>query len=227
MRVCRYPSPNFGPRRGFAVPEMIVLHYTGMDTAQAALERLCDPGPEVSAHYLIDEFGTVFQLVEEKHRAWHAGRSCWRGCRDVNSASIGIELANPGPLDNAPPFPTAQMDALEWLIVDIRDRYAIPASAILAHSDVAPGRKVDPGAKFDWGRIVPNPDVVEARADPGEFWGILTAIGYDPDVLASARLSAFRLRHHPNVLEGDVTAKDVAVAEAVLARQQNASGKAG
>lgn len=153
MKITQTPSPNHGPRKGVDAPDMILIHYTAMETAAAAIARLCDPGPEVSAHYLICEDGKITQMVPEDRRAWHAGVSCWDGEEDINSCSIGIELANPGPLNALPPFPERQMSALEWLIADIRTRWAIPVSRILGHEDVAPGRKFDPGPKFDWARI--------------------------------------------------------------------------
>ena len=153
MEIAQLSSPNFGKRKNDVLPDMIVIHYTAMETADAAIQRLCDPGPEVSAHYVIDETGQVTQLVDEKCRAWHAGLSDWQGETDVNSVSIGIELANPGPLDDLPPFPEAQMTALEKLIRDIRTRWSIPIDRIVGHEDVAPGRKADPGPKFDWARL--------------------------------------------------------------------------
>lgn len=142
-----YPSPNFGERK--APIDMLVLHYTGMDTAQAALERLADPtlgDARVSAHYLVDEQGQVFQLVDEQKRAWHAGESYWRGQTDINSRSIGIEIANPGDV----PFPPAQMAAVAGLCKEIIARHGIPSWNVVGHSDIAPGRKADPGELFDW-----------------------------------------------------------------------------
>jgi len=132
---------------------MILIHYTGMETAEAAIARLCDPTPEVSAHYVISEAGRITQLVAEDRRAWHAGVSEWEGETDINSCSIGIELANPGPLEDLPPFPEPQMAALEELIADIQTRREIPSTRILGHEQVAPGRKFDPGPKFDWARL--------------------------------------------------------------------------
>ncbi len=150
MKIVDRPSPNFGRRRAGAAVDMLVLHYTGMPSAEAALDRLCDARAEVSAHYLVDEDGTVYRLVDEAHRAWHAGVSCWAGERDVNSRSIGIELANPGHEFGYRPFPDAQMEALIELARGILARHPIPPHRVLGHSDVAPGRKIDPGEKFDW-----------------------------------------------------------------------------
>lgn len=132
---------------------MIVIHYTGMESSAAARARLCDPAAEVSAHYLIDLDGAVEQLVAEDRRAWHAGVSEWRGEPDVNSRSIGIELVNRGHGPDYHPFPAPQIAALETLIRAILTRWAIPAENIVGHEDVAPGRKIDPGAKFDWARL--------------------------------------------------------------------------
>lgn len=132
---------------------MLILHYTGMESADAALDWLCAAESRVSCHYFVEENGGIVQLVPENRRAWHAGVSCWRGNRDVNSRSIGIEIANPGHENGYPPFGEAQMAAVGALCRDLVDRLAIPARNVLAHSDVAPGRKRDPGEKFDWARL--------------------------------------------------------------------------
>jgi len=147
------PSPNFGERRGFARPDMLVLHYTGMVSGQAAEDWLCDPRSEVSCHYVVHEDGRVVQLVPETSRAWHAGKSSWHGETDINSHSVGIEIVNPGHSFGYPPFPRRQITAVIALCRDIIARNAIPAARVLGHSDVAPGRKVDPGEKFPWGRL--------------------------------------------------------------------------
>ena len=141
-------SPNFGERR--QPVDMLILHYTGMVTGFAALERLCDPAAEVSCHYLIWEDGRITQLVDEAHRAWHAGKSHWAGITDINSASIGIELVHEGPGQGPPLFPRVQISACIALCKDIQTRHAIPAAHVLAHSDIAPGRKIDPGEGFPW-----------------------------------------------------------------------------
>ncbi len=144
------PSPNFGERRAGRTPDLLILHYTGMASAEAACRWLCDTASEVSCHYLVDEAGAVTQMVDEGMRAWHAGASSWEGERDVNSRSIGIEIHNPGPEGGYPDFPPAQMTAVEALARDIIERHRIAPRHVLAHSDVAPGRKIDPGEKFDW-----------------------------------------------------------------------------
>ncbi|MFT4096452.1 MAG: N-acetylmuramoyl-L-alanine amidase [Rhodoblastus sp.] len=145
-------SPNCGDRRGAGV-DSIVLHYTGMPTAEGALALLCDPASEVSCHYFVFEDGRIAQLVPEARRAWHAGRSSWFGETDMNSASIGIEIVNPGHDGGLPQFPDAQIGAVIALCRDIAARRAIAPARILAHSDIAPGRKVDPGEKFPWARL--------------------------------------------------------------------------
>lgn len=147
------PSPNHGPRPAGAVIDMLLLHYTGMPTAEAALARLCDPGAEVSAHYVVDEDGRCYRLVAEDRRAWHAGESIWAGSRDINGRSIGIELVNPGHEFGYRDFTEAQMAALESLARDILARHPIPPHRVLGHSDVAPERKQDPGECFDWARL--------------------------------------------------------------------------
>jgi N-acetylmuramoyl-L-alanine amidase len=156
MRVIERPSPNFGTRIGRLSVNLLLLHYTGMKSTSEALERLCDPNLEVSTHYLIDDSGRIFCLVDEKNRAWHAGVAFWSGEEDINSLSIGVEIVNPGHEFGYTQFPNIQMMAVEELCRDIIKRYSIPASRILAHSDVAIGRKKDPGELFDWKRLAMN-----------------------------------------------------------------------
>ncbi|MEM6971275.1 MAG: N-acetylmuramoyl-L-alanine amidase [Pseudomonadota bacterium] len=187
-----HPSPNHGPRRGDAAPDMVVIHYTAMADAASAIHRLCDPAAQVSAHYLIARDGTLIAMVAEDRRAWHAGHACWAGERDINSRAIGIELDNPG-LDAAGlpvPFSAALIARLEDLLADIITRYAIPPSRVLGHACVAPGRKHDPGPAFDWRRLAGQglaiwadplratfEDMTEARAR--EFRAVAMAIGID------------------------------------------------
>ena len=143
-------SPNFGPRANGVRPDMIVLHYTGMETGAAAEARLCDPASEVSSHYLVHEDGRIVQMVRESDRAWHAGKSSWRGVTDINSRSVGIEIVNPGHEFGYRAFPKAQILAVIELCRSIAHRHDVRPEMILGHSDVAPGRKVDPGEKFPW-----------------------------------------------------------------------------
>jgi len=153
---CR-PSPNFGARRGHgeaaADIRFLILHYTGMETARAALDWLCAPESEVSAHYFVDEDGTITQCVAEAARAWHAGAGSWRGETDINSHSIGIEIVNPGHAHDYRSFPDAQIGAVIRLCRDIVTRHGIEPRHVLAHSDTAPARKEDPGELFPWDRL--------------------------------------------------------------------------
>lgn len=149
----QHVSPNHGPRPDGARIELLVLHYTGMQSEAAALGWLCNPQSQVSSHYFVCEDGTVYRLVEEDRRAWHAGISSWRGLCDVNSRSIGVEIANPGHEYGYRPFPGRQIDAVIELCRGILSRHAIPARNVVAHSDVAPARKEDPGELFPWGQL--------------------------------------------------------------------------
>ncbi|MBL4613774.1 MAG: N-acetylmuramoyl-L-alanine amidase, partial [Magnetovibrio sp.] len=153
MTMAPVVSPNFDDRATGLPIDMLVLHYTGMQTCEAALERLCDKDAMVSAHYLIDEEGTVHRLVDEDKRAWHAGLAWWRGAMDVNGRSIGIELVNPGHEFGYRDFPDAQMTALEGLTSAIIKRHPIPPQNVVGHADTAPARKQDPGELFDWQRL--------------------------------------------------------------------------
>jgi N-acetylmuramoyl-L-alanine amidase len=189
-------SPNFGDRRGGARPELIVIHYTAMESCDAALTRLCDPAAEVSAHYLISESGAVIALVPEEARAWHAGAGEWAGRGDVNSRSIGIELANRGDA----PFAHRQMVALEALLGDVMARWSVPPQGVIGHSDMAPFRKSDPGPRFDWHRLAKAGLAVWPRpAEPRpsrDFIAAACRFGY-PEVEDAALLRAFRLRFRP------------------------------
>ncbi len=186
------PSPNFDART--APPDMLVLHYTGMASGEAALARMRDPDAKVSAHYMVEEDGRVFALVPEERRAWHAGVSFWLGQTDINSLSVGIEIVNPGHDLGYTPFPDAQIAAVIDLIADIRTRWIIPDERILGHSDVAPGRKVDPGELFPWKRLAeaghglwvePPPAPGASLGGGDEGTGVfalqagLTRLGYD------------------------------------------------
>ena len=144
------PSPNHTERNDAALPDMIVLHYTGMRDNEAAIRQLCSPASEVSAHYVVLQDGHIVQLVAESRRAWHAGVSWWAGETDVNSRSIGIEIANPGHDHGYPDYPRRQVAAVTALCRSILTRYQVPPDRVLAHSDVAPARKQDPGEKFPW-----------------------------------------------------------------------------
>jgi N-acetylmuramoyl-L-alanine amidase len=207
------PSPNFSERKGVLNPSLIIIHYTAMHDTESAQRALCNPDIEVSSHYLISGDGAVVQLVEEKHRAWHAGISSWGNILDVNSHSIGIELAN----DGLSPFSAKLMESLEHLLEVISKRWSIPASRVLAHSDVSPGRKIDPGLRFDWRRLAlkglavrteQKKDVVLGK---DELIKNLEAFGYNTEVDFGILLAAFRLRFNPNET-GELSRKDCSLA---------------
>lgn len=202
-------SPNCNDRK---LPvTMVVLHYTEMKPVETALERLCDPDAEVSAHYLISEAGEVTLLVPEEKRAWHAGRSHWRGVKDVNSASIGIELDHPGHALGYRPFADAQIDALIPLLARIVKRYSIPRANVVAHSDVAPARKLDPGELFPWERLaecglalpVPKIALGDVFDNDGAFYLALERYGYDISDGRKA-VEAFQRRWRPRKVDGEI-----------------------
>ncbi|SDD82950.1 N-acetylmuramoyl-L-alanine amidase [Paracoccus isoporae] len=205
-----FPSPNHGERRGGLRPSLIVIHYTGMQDCAAARDRLCDPAAEVSAHWLIDEDGRAEALVPEDRRAWHAGAGGWQGQGDVNSRSIGIELVNPG----TRPFAAAQMDALEELLRGIMARWQIGPDGVIGHSDMAPGRKCDPGPRFDWPRLARQGLALhpQIRGEDVPLADSLIAIGY-PEAEPADRLAAFRLRFRPGA-SGAETETDRRIAAA-------------
>ncbi len=234
------PSRSFDARR--APPELIVLHYTGMENGAAALARLRDPTAKVSAHYLVEVDGRVFRLVPEERRAWHAGVASWRGESDVNAASIGIELVNPGHDHGYRAFPDVQIEALVVLLSDIRERWTVADAGILGHSDVAPARKLDPGELFPWRRLaeaghglwVEPPPSPGATLGPGdEGLGVLALqaglirLGYG--LSASGRFDAetetvvraFQRHWRPDRLDGladgDTRARLVALLKAAQA----------
>jgi N-acetylmuramoyl-L-alanine amidase len=203
------PSPNFGERPADATLDMLIIHYTGMESTEASLARLCDPAARVSAHYLIDEDGTLYRLVDEASRAWHAGASHWAGATDINSRSLGIELQNPGHEFGYRSFPEAQMAVLIDLCGEILARHGIPAARVLGHSDVAPSRKEDPGELFDWKRLadagvgrLPAAPVAAAGMDEHAARASLTAIGYDPGVSLGDVLTAFQRHYRQTKIDG-------------------------
>lgn len=211
MKMRTTTSPNFDSRDGHAV-DMLVLHYTGMPTAQEAIRRLCDPASKVSAHYVVDEDGTAHAMVDESMRAWHAGVSFWRGAANINQRSIGIEIVNPGHEFGYRPFPDAQIDALIALIKDILTRHQIPARNIVAHSDVAPSRKEDPGELFPWERLAqagiglwPSEDGLRMADNKNNSSSSvirhLSSYGYDTADLPRA-ITAFQRHFRPNLING-------------------------
>lgn len=184
MLIESRPSPNHGPRAPGKPIDMIILHYTGMDVADGACRWLCDPRSGVSSHYFVHEDGRVLRLVEEERRAWHAGVSYWAGERDINSRSIGIEIANPGHEFGYPDFPDAQIGAVIELCREIMKRHAIPPERVLAHSDVAPQRKRDPGEKFPWARLADEGVGVWPEHSPPAGVPPLAAGAFGPEVRA-------------------------------------------
>lgn len=206
----KYSSPNYNDRVGYDAPNMIVLHYTGMKTAEEALERLCDTKSEVSAHYVIDEKGKSHQLVEDDKRAWHAGKSYWGGETDINSASIGIEIVNPGHEFGYEDFKSAQIKALIKLCQSLIIKYSIPPTRILGHSDVAPDRKYDPGHLFPWQELAaldigiwPVPMEMDYQAaedmilNQSGFLELLYTLGYSPQASSEGAIVAFHRRYYP------------------------------
>jgi N-acetylmuramoyl-L-alanine amidase len=221
MKLIEAPSPNFDART--APPDMIVLHYTGMVSGEAAIARLRDPEARVSSHYMVEEDGRVFRLVAEERRAWHAGASFWRGRTDVNGASIGIEIVNPGHEFGYRPFPEPQVAAVIELLGEIRTRWTIDDGDIVGHSDVAPERKVDPGELFPWKRLAEAGHGLwaDATAAPGAPLGVrdsgagvfalqagLTRLGYDCapsgeyELRTCAVVSAFQRHWRPERVDG-------------------------
>ena len=210
------PSPNFNERR----PSFVVLHHTTNDNVERALRTLTDPAREVSAHYVVGRDGKVYQLVDERQRAWHAGRSQWGGDFDLNSSSIGIELDNTG----EEPFTQAQIDALLRLLGDIQARYRIPPPNFLAHADVAPGRKVDPSALFPWRTLAEHgfgiwcePPFAPAPVGFDAVLG-LAALGYDTRNLAAA-IHSFKLRFVQTELGPVMTQDDLDRLHCLLGRR--------
>jgi len=190
---------------------MVVLHYTDMLSAEEAIARLCDPEARVSCHYLVTKSGEVVRMVPEDRRAWHAGRSYWRGTTDVNDDSIGIELDNPGHLNGYEPFPDPQIDALIPLLSDIMQRHRITRGNVVGHSDVAPARKRDPGELFPWGRLArlrlalprPTRNLMDPQWTEAGFLLALERFGYDVSDKMAA-IVAFQRRFRPELIDGEI-----------------------
>jgi len=231
-------SPNYGERRGHARPNCLILHYTGMPTGEAALRALTDPSSEVSAHYLVWEDGRIDQLVAESARAWHAGRGSWKGESDLNSASIGIEIVNPGHDGGSPPFPSPQIEATIELVRDICARWRIAPERILAHSDVAPARKRDPGEVFPWDRLwraglghwtepapIAGPPLFaheEEGAPVRAAQAMLALYGYSVeitgvyDLKTRQAVAAFQRHFRPERVDGEADASTLATLRALI-----------
>ena len=206
------PSPNHDQRS--RPISMIVLHYTDMLSAEEAIERLCDPAAGVSAHYLVTKSGEVVRMVPEERRAWHAGRSYWRGLTNVNDDSIGIEIDNPGHSNGYEPFPDAQVEAVVRLVADIKQRHHITRGNVVGHSDVAPARKRDPGELFPWGQLArlrlalprPTKNLMDPCWTEAGFLLALERFGYDvADKMAA--IIAFQRRFRPELIDGEIDAE--------------------
>jgi N-acetylmuramoyl-L-alanine amidase len=229
MTIIETPSPNFDER---ALPvSIIVLHYTGMPTAQAAIDRLRDPAAKVSAHYLVAEDGQILRMVGEDKRAWHAGKSLWRGIEDVNSASVGIEIVNPGHEFGYRPFMEEQIDALIPLVAEIKDRHGITRGNVVGHSDIAPTRKQDPGELFPWNRLAkvrlalprPTRGLMDPLWSDAGFLVALERFGYDvKDKLAA--VVAFQRRFRPELLDGVIDGECRSILLALLLPKPQGDG---
>lgn len=215
-------------------PSMIILHYTGMETGEAAIERLCDPAAEVSAHYVVEEGGIIHQLVDDEHRAWHAGRSYWEGLMDINSASIGIEIVNKGHEFGYHDFRPSQIEKLIELLKVLIKKHNIPPDKILAHSDIAPGRKIDPGEKFPWMALskqgtglMPAPDEMDIEAaddligNDDAIFHLLTAYGYNPEVDFEILVQEFHRHFYPDCIDARVMSIENIAGLLSLIRQKN------
>jgi N-acetylmuramoyl-L-alanine amidase len=228
LRILDPPSPNSGPRRDGLTPTLVVLHHTAMASSADALDRLTDPAAEVSAHYLIHRDGAVMQLVAEGLRAWHAGAGSWGGRADVNSRSIGIEIDNDGRV----PFAAPAIRSLERLLADILSRWDIPPRGVIGHSDMAPGRKADPGPRFDWrGLAVAGLSVWPGSLEPqppdeAAFHDLATRFGYPSDVASEHLLRSVRLRFRP-AAQGPLDEEDMAIVADLARRFPIDQGAAG
>lgn len=234
-----FPSANHGERREGRRPDMLILHYTGMPDAGAALKWLCNPVSGVSAHYFVFEDGRTLQLVPEARRAWHAGAGVWAGETDINTASIGIEIAHPGHDGGQPPYPDEQIAAVIALSGDIARRWSIPPERVLAHSDTAPSRKQDPGENFPWQRlhaagvghwVAPAPvrdGRFFSRGDCGEpvaaLQAMLAMVGYgvpddgEFDAATEAVVTAFQRHFRPARVDGVADASTITTLRDLLA----------
>lgn len=222
MDIIEKASPNVNDRPAGTTVDLVILHYTGMKTGKAALDRLCDPDAKVSAHYLIDEDGTTYRMVAEDRRAWHAGYSHWAGAVDINDRSIGIEIVNPGHEFGYRAFPEVQMATVEVLLARIMERHRISPTRVVGHSDIAPTRKQDPGELFDWKRLADKglsvwPTESGSPAEPADARRYLTDIGYDPEAPLADVVTAFQRRFVPASVSGTFDQATLAMITAVHA----------
>jgi N-acetylmuramoyl-L-alanine amidase len=240
------PSPNHNERRGFRRPEYVILHYTGMPSSEAAIALLCNSQAEVSSHYVIEETGRIVQLAPESRRAWHAGRSSWRGVTDMNSASIGVEICNAGHEGDLPAYPDTQIESVVALCRDIALRHAVLPERILAHSDIAPSRKRDPGEKFPWRELAQagvgrweeaDPPIATSDYEPGQEgphvralqtmlvlygYGLNASGVYDRDT--EVVVAAFQRHFRPARVDGIADASTVGVLQKLLSPSSSVVG---
>jgi N-acetylmuramoyl-L-alanine amidase len=224
MECVAAPSPNFDDRPANTPVDILLMHYTGMETGAAAIARLTDPAARVSSHYTVDEDGTIYAHVPEDKRAWHAGLSYWAGARDINARSIGIEIVNPGHEFGYRSFPDAQIEAVISLSLDILSRHAVPPERVIGHSDVAPARKTDPGELFPWRKLALAgvglwPENRQGRLDI-PFTDGLKAFGYglspDMEVRDETVIEAFQRHWRPARIDGKADAECEAILGTLL-----------
>lgn len=233
------PAVHFNDRAGASGPDILLMHYTGVPTPEFAIDILTSGEREVSCHYLVRQDGSIVHMVDEDKRAWHAGKSWWEGAGDVNSRSVGIEICNPGHGENYHDFPDRQIETVVALSKDIIERHAIKPCRVLAHSDVAPGRKIDPGEKFPWARLadegvgvwaapaaIAGGSVLDDGASGDEVTSLqrnLAAYGYGIDVTGTydgataTVVRAFQLHFRPSLCDGRADASTIATLDALLA----------
>ncbi len=235
LKIIERPSPNYNERKaanGSVGVQLVVLHYTGMATAAQALARLTDQASQVSAHYVVDDEGSIYRLVAEQHRAWHAGVSYWQGVRDINSVSIGIEITNPGHDYGYRAFPQTQIDAVTALVRDIVTRHTLDAAAVVGHSDIAPGRKIDPGELFPWESLArvgigkwPALSGTKHFITATDAMNLLSMIGYatptstelGADILSSPGdvIAAFQRHYRPRKIDGILDGETLALIQSL------------
>jgi N-acetylmuramoyl-L-alanine amidase len=235
LEIIAQPSPSFGPRKpvnGSTGVRLIVLHYTGMTSAEAALQRLTDPAAHVSSHYVVDDDGRIYRLVDDAQRAWHAGVSYWRGMRDINSCSIGIEITNPGHDYGYRAFPDKQLSAVTALCRSLIQTHGLGARDVVGHSDIAPGRKIDPGELFPWQALAaegigmwPTLSGTKHLVDTAQALEMLSRIGYatplsvdaGADIIAkpSDVIEAFQRHFRPRQITGHLDTETLALIQAL------------
>jgi len=237
LKITERPSPNHSERKavnGSTDVKLVILHYTGMPGVEQAVARLSDPSAEVSAHYVVSDDGNIFQLVAEDRRAWHAGKSYWQGVRDINSISIGIEITNPGHEFGYRAFPHLQIDAVQDLVRGVMARHALNAADVIGHSDIAPGRKIDPGELFPWEHLAragigrwPMLSGTKHLLSTDQAMSLLSQIGYatplstelGADLLGKTTdvIEAFQRHYRPRKIDGHLDGETLALIQTLAA----------